>query len=325
MAPSRRALPVGWSDMASSHSGSAPVYAALAGNALVAISKFAAGFFTGSSAMLSEGVHSLVDTGNELLMLYGMHRAALPPDRDHPLGHGRELYFWTFIVALLIFSLGAVISVYEGVDHVLDPRPFENVLINYGVLGLSAVFEGASWYVAFRRMREEKGAHGYIDAIRRSKDPTTFTVLFEDSAALIGIFIAFCAIFLGHQFSLPWFDGLGSILIGLVLAATAFFLARETKALLIGEQAFPSVQRRLVEIAEAAPAVVRVNGLTTVHLGPEQVVATLSAEFEDERTTPEIEASVQRIERKLKEELPQISALFIKPRATGEAAHRLSD
>lgn len=310
--------------MADSHEGSAPVYAALAGNALVALSKFAAGFFTGSSAMLSEAVHSLVDTGNELLMLYGMHRAALPPDRDHPLGHGRELYFWTFIVALLIFSLGAVISTYDGIDHVLHPQPFENVFVNYGVLGLSAVFEGTSWFVAFRRLGQEKGERGYIDAIRRSKDPTTFTVLFEDSAALIGIVIAFAAIFLGNRLSLPILDGVGSILIGLVLAATAFFLARETKALLIGEQAFPSVQRRLVEIAEADPAVIRVNGLTTVHLGPEQVVATLSAEFEDERTTPEIEASVQRIERKLKEELPQISALFIKPSATGDSTHRVA-
>ncbi|WP_363281172.1 cation diffusion facilitator family transporter [Devosia sp.] len=162
------------------------VYAALAGNFLIAVTKFIAAAFTGSSAMLSEGVHSLVDTGNELLLLYGLHRAAKPPDREHPFGHGRELYFWSFVVAVLIFALGAGVSIYEGVRHVMQPEPMENATVNYIVLGLSIVFETASWLVALREFRREKGELGYLAAIRESKDPTTFTVLVEDSVAFSG-------------------------------------------------------------------------------------------------------------------------------------------
>ncbi|PRD44174.1 cation transporter [Phyllobacterium phragmitis] len=293
------------------------IYAALIGNLLIAMTKFVAAFFTGSSAMLSEGVHSLVDTGNELLLLYGLHRAARPPDLSHPFGHGRELYFWSFIVALLVFALGAGISFYEGVVHILDPEPVRNPMVNYVVLGLSALFEGATWYIALKEFSRKKGRLGYLAAARRSKDPSVFTVLFEDSAALLGLSVAFAGILAAQLLNMPVLDGVASIGISLILAATAAFLARESKGLLMGEPAQPEVQAAVLAIVQADPDVQRANGVVTVHLGPEQIVATVSVEFEDRLTAPEIEACVERIETCLKREQPSIVALFVKPQTTG--------
>jgi cation diffusion facilitator family transporter len=307
------------------HSGSKKViYAALAGNLLIAVTKFTAAAFTGSSAMISEGVHSLVDTGNEGLLLYGLHRAARPADAGHPLGHGRELYFWTFIVALLVFALGAGVSIYEGVKHILEPEPVQNPVINYVVLGLSMLFEGYSWTVALREFRRQKGRLGYVEAIRRSKDPTTFTVLLEDSAALLGLAIAFLGILLGHTFEIPELDGVASVGIGVVLAATAVVLARETKGLLIGEAASPEVQAGILAIAAADPEVRSANGIITVHLGPDQIIAYLSTEFEDHTTAPQIEACVTRLEAAVREAYPQVTALFVKPQTAGAWRARVS-
>lgn len=300
------------------HSGSERVvYAALASNLMIAATKFVAAAVTGSSSMLSEGVHSLVDTGNELLLIHGMRRAARPADLLHPLGYGRELYFWSFIVALLVFAIGAGVSLYEGVSHVLRPEPARNLIVNYVVLGLSFVFEGASWWVALRKFRSEKGSLGYVAAVRRSKDPTTFTVLFEDSAALLGLVIAFVGISASETFSMPTLDGVASVGIGCVLAVTAMLLARESKGLLLGEPALRSVQDSILRIAASDPAVQRVNGVLTVHLGPDQIVAALSVEFEDRMTAPEIEACVERIEERLRKEKPEVTTLFVKPQATG--------
>ena len=293
------------------------VYAALVGNFLIAITKFVAAAFTGSSAMLSEGVHSLVDTGNELLLLYGLHRAGQPPDREHPFGHGRELYFWSFVVAVLIFALGAGVSFYEGVIHILDPEEIRNPTVNYVVLGLSMLFEGSSWYVALREFRKTKGSRGYIEAVKDSKDPSVFTVLFEDSAAMLGLIIALAGVTGSHLLGIPELDGVASIGIALVLAATAIFLARETKGLLMGEAASPDVQRKVLEIVQADPAVDRANGVLTVHLGPTQIVVGLSAEFEDALTAPQIEACVERIEARLREAVPEITGVFIKPQTSG--------
>ncbi|WP_427025312.1 cation diffusion facilitator family transporter [Aureimonas ureilytica] len=304
------------------------IYAALAGNLLIAITKFIAAALSGSSAMLSEGVHSLVDTGNEVLLLYGTRRAARPADRTHPLGHGRELYFWTFIVALLVFALGAGVSIYEGISHMLAPEPIEDPTLTYVVLGLSFLFEGFSWFVALKEFRVTKGRLGYIEAVKRSKDPTTFTVLFEDSAALIGLAIAFVGIFLAQALDRPELDGAASIGIGLVLAATAIFLARESKGLLIGEAAAPATQASILAIAESDPGVQSANGVVTVHLGPTQIVAALSAEFEDTMTAPEIEASVGRIEAAIREAHPDITTLFVKPqthRTFAERARRIEE
>jgi divalent metal cation (Fe/Co/Zn/Cd) transporter len=244
----------------------------------------------------------------------------------HPLGHGRELYFWSFIVALLVFAVGAGVSLFEGITHILRPERIENVGANYVVLALSAVFEGMSWRVALREFRVQKGKLGYFAAVERSKDPTTFMVLFEDSAALLGLLIAFIGIFAAKRFEVPELDGAASIGIGCVLAATAIFLARESKGLLIGEPALKSVQDAILKIAADDPAVQRANGVITVHLGPQQIVAALSAEFEDRLTAPEIEACVERLEAKLRAERPEIIALFVKPQTSGtwaERAHRL--
>lgn len=300
------------------HGGSKTViYAALAGNLLIAVTKFVAAWFTGSSAMLSEGVHSLVDTGNGGLLLYGMRRASKPADRTHPFGHGRELYFWSFVVALLVFALGAGVSFYEGVIHILDPEEIRNPTVNYVVLGLSILFEGSSWYVALREFRKTKGNQSYIEAVRRSKDPSVFTVLFEDSAALIGLVIALVAVSCAHAFAMPELDGVGSIGISLVLATTAIFLARETKGLLMGEAASPEIQARVLAVVDADPDIHKANGVLSVHLGPDQIVIGLSAEFEDALTTPDIEDCVERIEKAVRESVPEVTGVFIKPQTAG--------
>jgi cation diffusion facilitator family transporter len=300
------------------HSGSKLViYAALAGNLAIALTKFAAAFFTGSSAMLSEGVHSLVDTGNGGLLLYGMHRAARPADRTHPLGHGRELYFWSFIVALLVFALGAGVSFYEGIIHIMEPEPVANPKINYIVLGLSFLFESSSWWIALKKFRQTKGKLGWFKAVRVSKDPSVYTILFEDSAALLGLVVAFAGILAAELLDMPELDGVASIGIALILGATAIFLARESKSLLIGEPASPAVQQKILEIVQQDPAVQRANGVLTVHMGPQEIVAGLSIEFEDRLAAPEIEACVERLEARIKAEIPEIISLFVKPQTAG--------
>lgn len=289
------------------------VYAALGGNLLIAAMKFAAAGFSGSSAMLSEGVHSLIDTINEVLLLYGLRRASLPPDTASPLGHGRELYFWSFIVALLIFSLGAGVSAYEGVMQVLRPEPIDNFRLAYIVLGIAAIFEGGSWWVAMKEFSANKGQLGYIEAARKTKDPTLLAVLFEDSAALLGLAIAFIGIGSAWYWRLPQLDGLSSIGIGLILAMAAAFLARETKALLIGEPASENLEAGVLKIASEDPVVDRANGLLTVHLGPDQIVAALSAQFQEGKTAGDIQECVERIEERVKLEYPQVTTLFVKP------------
>jgi len=303
--------------MASQTSSKKVIYAALLGNLLIAVTKFVAAAWTGSSAMLSEGVHSLVDTGNEGLLLYGLRQASRPADVDHPLGYGRELYFWTFIVAILIFALGAGVSFYEGVSHIRRLVPVENPAVNYAVLGLSLLFEGGSWWVALKEFRRAKGTLGYFRTIRESKDPTTFTVLFEDSAALLGLAIALIGISVAELLERPEIDGVASIGIAFVLAATALVLARETKGLLIGESARPGLQRSILSIVQADPAIERANGVLTVHLAPQQVVAALSVEFMDDLMTTDIEACVTRIETQVREQHPEITKLFVKPQSAG--------
>lgn len=305
------------------HSGSRIViFAAIAGNLMIAATKFVAAFFTGSSAMLSEGVHSLVDTGNGGLLLYGLHRAARPPDRQHPFGHGRELYFWSFIVALLVFALGAGVALYEGVIHILSPEPMANPLVNYIVLGLCMLFEGGSWLVALREFRRSKGNLGYIQAVRRSKDPSVYTVLFEDSAALLGLLVALAGISAAQYFEQPWMDGAASIGIGFLLAATAVFLAVESKGLLMGEPALPDVQAAILAVAQADPAVENANGVLTVHLGPDEIVAGLSLDFVDHLSAADIETCVERLEARLKAEVPEVAVVFVKPQTTARWLER---
>lgn len=294
------------------------VYAALAGNLAIAIAKFVAAALSGSSAMLSEGVHSLVDCINEVLLLHGLNRAARPPDLAHPYGHGRELYFWSFIVALLVFAAGAGVSFYEGIVHLREPEPARNHLLAYAVLGVSLLFEGASWRVAMREFRRQKGRLGYFEAFRRSKDPSTFTVLFEDSAALLGLLVALAGMALAQWTGRPEFDGAASLGIGLLLAIAAILLARETKGLLIGEPAHPQVGADLLRIAAADAQVRCANGVITVQVGPNQVIATLSAEFQDDATAPQIEACVLRIEQAMHQLHPEVVSLAIKPQTQRE-------
>ncbi|MGE5525801.1 MAG: cation diffusion facilitator family transporter [Rhodospirillaceae bacterium] len=289
------------------------VYAALAGNLLIALTKFGAAFWTGSSAMLSEAVHSLVDTGNEGLLLYGMHRAAQRPDRDHPLGYGRELYFWSFIVALLVFALGAGVSAYQGIAHLRHPEPIEDAVVSYVVLAAAFVFEGFSWVISVRHFRASKGRASFLQAFRRSKDPPSFIVLFEDSAALLGIVIAAAGTYAAVSLDMPEFDGIASILIGLVLAATAVALARESKSLLIGEQADRRLREEILAIAGACDNVVRANGVLTAQLAPDQIIAALSLEFADRLTAVDIEQQVLDIERRIRAAHPEVVTVFVKP------------
>jgi cation diffusion facilitator family transporter len=289
------------------------VYVALAGNLVIAAAKFGAAWFTGSSAMLSEGVHSLVDCGNEVLLLYGMRRAARPADLDHQFGHGREVYFWSFVVALLFFALGAGVSFYEGVQHLLHPEEIRNFPVTYAVLLVSMLCEGISLRVAVKEFAQQKGDLGYVEAIRRSKNPATFTVLLEDSAALSGLSVALIGILGAQLLGLPELDGVASLGISLILGTMAAFLAIETKGLLLGEQASPHLEAAILRVAAADPAVETANGVFTVHIGPDQIVAELSVAFEREADAAEIERAVERIETEIRAEHPEIAMLFVKP------------
>ncbi|ENV00180.1 MULTISPECIES: cation diffusion facilitator family transporter [Acinetobacter] len=297
----------------SSESNKIVVYAALFGNLAIALVKFVAAYITNSSAMLSEAIHSVVDTLNEILLLHGMKKAEQRPDALHPFGYGRELYFWAFIVALMVFALGAIVSIYQGIQHIIHPEEMQDPMINYVVLGIAILCEGFSWFVALKTFRKMKGKMGYFEAFRRSKDPTTFTVLFEDTAALIGLFIALTGIFLAHQLNIPELDGAASILIGVVLAVSAWLLARETKGLLLGETADPRLRENVLNIAQQDAAVYSANGVLTEQMGAHQVIASLSLEFKDDLTSDEIEACVNRIEAQIKQLHPEIITLFVKP------------
>lgn len=299
--------------MAANSSTTKVIYSALIGNLLVAFTKAGAAAWTNSSSMLSEAVHSFVDIGNQVLLLYGLRRAKLQADPDHPIGYGRELYFWSFIVALLVFALGAVVSIYHGILHIRNPAPVQDAFVNYAVLGLAFMFEGASWRVAFKHFREVKGSLGYYEAFRASKDPPSFVGLFEDSAALIGIAIAACGTYAATSLQMPAFDGAASILIGVMLAGTAALLARESKSLLIGERADRALSNSLMRIAEAASLTSKANGVLTVQLAPDQIMAALSIEFTDSLKVPEVEAAVVEIERQIKVAHPEVVTLFIKP------------
>ena len=289
------------------------VYAALFGNLAIACAKFVAAYITNSSAMLSEAVHSVVDTLNEILLLYGLKKSQQPANYLHPFGYGRELYFWAFIVALLVFALGSVVSIYQGIQHIRHPEEMVSPLVNYVVLIFAILCEGTSWFVALKSFKKTKGKMGYFEAFRHSKDPTTFTVLFEDSAALIGLFIALMGIFLAHELNVPVLDGVASVLIGVVLAISALLLARETKGLLLGETADPQLRQNVLNVAQEDFAVYSANGVLTEQIGAHQVIASLSLEFKDHLTTDEIEACVNRIEAKIKSIHPEIVALFVKP------------
>jgi len=287
------------------------IIAALIGNTLISITKFGAATMTGSSAMLSEGIHSLVDTGNQILLLYGLKQASKPADADFPFGYGKEIYFWSFIVAILIFALGGGISIYEGIKHLQHPEPISNPMINYVVLGLAMIFEGAAWFFAFKEFTKVKGKWGYLEAIQRAKDPSIFVVLFEDSAAMLGLAVAFAGVALSQYTGFLLFDGLASILIGLILVGTAIWLAYETKGLLIGESANQSVISGIREILQVKSGIEHVNEILTMHMGPDYILANISVDFDDNISADEIENTVAEIDLKIKQQFPEIKRIFI--------------
>jgi len=293
------------------------IYAALAGNFLIALTKFMAFFVTKSSAMLSEGVHSVVDTSNQVLLLYGLRQAIKPADEQFPFGHGKEVYFWGFIVAVTIFTVGAGVSIYKGVHHLLHPVPIQNPNLNYIVLACAFVFEGAAWYFALTEFGKAKGKWGYFQAVQRGKDPSMFVVLFEDSAAMLGIIVAFVGIWLSQLTGNPLYDGAASVIIGLILAGTAAWLAYEIKGLLIGESAAPEIVNGIKEIAKSYPKIKHVNEVLTLHMGPEFILLNLSVDFADSLSAGDVEDTVSRLDRHIKQTYPKIKRVFVEAEATG--------
>lgn len=289
------------------------LFAALAANLGIAVAKFVAAALTGSSAMLTEGFHSVVDSLNQVLLLYGQKTSARPPDEIHPLGYGREVYFWSFVVAILIFATGAGLSIYEGILHIRHPEPMSDPLVNYIVLAVAFLMEGSSWIVAVRAFGAKRGELGWWTAIHRSKDPPTFIVLFEDTAALIGLLFAASGVALAQLTGNPVWDGVASVVIGVVLGVVAILLARESKGLLIGERADPALAAAVRAAVDGRPEVTRVVDVATVHIGPNSIFVGLSVDFDDDVRAGVLETLVAELEGRLRREWPAISAIYIKP------------
>jgi cation diffusion facilitator family transporter len=292
------------------------VYAALAGNLAIAVTKFIAAAFTGSSAMWSEGIHSVVDSGNQALLLYGMKRAARPPDARFPFGYGKEIYFWSFVVALLVFATGAGLSLYEGIRHLRQPAEIENPLINYVVLAVALLLEGAPWLAAYREFTRMRGKRGVVEGVKRGKDPAVLAVLFEDSAAIAGLVVAFAGIALYQITGNPLFDAGASVVIGLILGATAMWLAFETKGLLIGESANREVVAEIRRLAERYPEVERVNEVLTMHVGPEYILANISLDIACDVPRTRAHAILDELDRRIKAADRRVKRVFIESQNT---------
>lgn len=293
------------------HGSKKVIYAALGGNALIAVTKFIGASITGSSAMLSEAIHSVVDTGNQGLLLYGIKKSQKPKDERHPFGYGMEIYFWSFVVAILIFAVGAGVSIYEGVHKLSHPEDIKSPYINYIILSIAMVFEGAAWYIAFKEFNKHKGKASLIEAVRHSKDPTIFTIFFEDSAAMLGLMIAFIGIAAGSSLGVEWADGAASVLIGVILAGTAILLAYETKGLLIGEAASPAVVEDIKSMIDKRKSILFVNELRTMHMGPNDILLAISIDFKDDMTAVEVESQISDLEKEIKSKYPEVKHLFI--------------
>jgi cation diffusion facilitator family transporter len=294
---------------------------ALVANLGIAASKFVAAALTGSSAMLTEGVHSVVDSVNQLLLMWGRRQSKKPPDKYHPLGYGRELYFWSFVVAVLVFSLGAGVSVYEGIVHIAHPEPAVSPFIAYAVLLVAFLLEGWSTLEAFREFKQSKGTLSWFQAVRRSKDPPAFIVLLENGAAMAGIVAAAIGLALSQLTGNPFYDGAASVVIGAILGFTAMLLAHESKGLLIGESADPELVRGLRELACDRDGIVGVGHVLTIHSAPDQITAMISVDFRDSITAGDVERIVHEVEREAHRRWPQVRRLFIRP-MQGAAAER---
>ncbi|CAM4348274.1 cation diffusion facilitator family transporter [Pedobacter westerhofensis] len=289
------------------------IYSALAANLLIAITKFAAGAFSNSAAMISEGIHSLVDTVNQILLLFGLRRSRKPADALRPFGYGRELYFYSFIVSILIFGLGGGISIYQGIIHIITPEPLGNPTWNYAVLALSVVFEGTSLIIAAKEFNKTRDGETWWNAIVKSKDPSTFLVLFEDGAAVLGLFIVMICMFIGHNYNIPQLDGLASMLVGLLLVGVSMILARESRSLLMGEGISDESKKRIMEICESDPAVLKVMKIISTYQSPEDVMLMLIIAFKDDLDTQEINEGIERVRSEIRNEFTLIHFVIIQP------------
>jgi cation diffusion facilitator family transporter len=290
-----------------------PIYSALFANLLIAITKFVAAAVTGSSAMISEGIHSLVDTGNEILLLYGMKKSQKPADSIRPFGYGKELYFWAFIVSVLIFAVGGGISFYEGVTHILHPEHMNDPKWNYIVLAFAFVFDGISLITAVKDFNRQRGSTPFWKYVRISKDPTTFVVVFEDAADVIGLLVAFLGVFLGHYLNNPYFDGAASIVIGLLLTFISIMLAKESRSLLMGESADAGLLTEICAIVENDPSTKKAHHQLSMYLAPEELLLLLKVSFQGELNSEQVACSIDRIRLSIQEAHPAIKQIYIQP------------
>jgi len=292
------------------------IYAALVGNAVIAVAKFVMSAITGSSAMFSEGIHSVVDTGNQVLLLYGLKQAKKPADEKYPFGHGKEVYFWSFVVALLIFAVGSGISIFKGLEHVSHPVEITNPILNYLVLGFAICIEGFVFYIAIKEFNKARGEQGLLEAIQRGKDPGMFVVLLEDAAAMAGLMVAMLGIALSQITGNYVFDGIASIIIGIILAAVAILLAVETKGLLIGESANSHVVNGIRDVLNRTRGVQKVNEVLTMHMGPDFILVNLSVEFSDHMNTDKMEILITQLDREIKTKHKHVKRIFIEAEST---------
>ena len=290
-----------------------PIYMALAANFAIAVTKFIAAAITGSSAMISEGIHSIVDTSNEILLLFGIHKSKKPADEERPFGYGKELYFWAFIVSILIFGVGGGISFYEGVTHLHHPVLIKNPFWNYIVLGIAFVFDGISFITALKQFNTERGSQPFWAAVKKSKDPSTFVVLFEDAADLLGLIVAFMGVYLGHLLNDPMYDAFASLIIGIILTAISVLLARESRSLLMGESAGKKMLGEVIALTEADTTVRKVISTPSMYLAPEEILLLINIDFHEDRTSLEITQAVKRIRSTIQEKFPSIKQIFIQP------------
>jgi cation diffusion facilitator family transporter len=298
------------------------IYAAIAGNAALATTKFVVAGITGSSAILSEAIHSTVDTADGGLLLLGAKLSKRPPDEKHPFGHGLELYFWTFVVAVMIFAVGGGVSVYEGMLHCLHPREAEKVGWVYAIIGCGFVFEGASLWIGVRQFWKVKGRRSAWQAIHGAKDPSIFTVVLEDSVALWGLFVAGLGVYLGQRFRSPYFDGAASIVIGASLIAVASLLAWESRMLLLGEAAHPELVAGVRRLALEDQDVQQANPPLTMHFGPDNVLVALDLQFRPEISAQSLADAVARVEKAIRQRFPEVRRVFIEAQSISPCRER---
>jgi cation diffusion facilitator family transporter len=289
------------------------IYSALAANLLIALTKFIAGAFTNSSSMISEGIHSTVDTTNQLLLLYGIKRSKKPADESHPFGYGKELYFWSFVVSILIFGLGGGLSIYQGIVHIMEPEVMKDPFWNYIVLILSLIFEGTSLFIAVKEFNKTRNGLRWWDAIIKSKDPGSFLVVFEDGAAVAGLLVVMILMGVSYTFQIPELDGLASVIVGLILVFVSFILARESRSLLMGEGIAPETREKIAKLAERDVAVVRTKSILSTYQSPEEVVLMLIVDLEDHLDTQEVTEAIQRIRENIKQEFHLVRFVIIQP------------